>query len=193
MEEAMFISARPQCCKFIIDGLKTWDIRKRKPKLKVPFKCYQYCTVNSFDYPVDKCDRDFYMKSKGKVIGEFICDRVIEITSERLELPSGLKYVLKIDGIPADTYLSKLSKMPYDTIIGYLGNQRKGWALHISSLNVYDKPRRMEEFRKAKRSCRYGDLKYKTPEDCDKCKNSTCYLEYAPVSWCYVEEVQKND
>ena len=37
---AVLISIKPKWCEFIIDGKKTVEIRKTKPKIETPFKCY---------------------------------------------------------------------------------------------------------------------------------------------------------
>ena len=41
---AVLISINPKWCKLIIDGKKTVEIRKTRPKIDTPFKCYIYCT-----------------------------------------------------------------------------------------------------------------------------------------------------
>ena len=58
---AVLISIRPRWCEKIISGEKTIEVRKTRPKMDTPFKCYIY-----------KC-------GNGKVIGEFVCDEIISI------------------------------------------------------------------------------------------------------------------
>ena len=41
--KAVLISIKPKWCELIADGEKTIKVRKTKPKLKPPFKCYIYC------------------------------------------------------------------------------------------------------------------------------------------------------
>ena len=60
MSKAVLISIRPECEK-IMSGQKTIEVRKTRPKMNPPFKCYIY-----------KC-------GNGKVIGEFVCDEIISI------------------------------------------------------------------------------------------------------------------
>ena len=60
MSKAVLISIRPKWCERIISGEKTIEVRKTRPKLEPPFKCYIY-----------KC-------GSGKVIEEFLCDQIIE-------------------------------------------------------------------------------------------------------------------
>ena len=45
MSKAVLISIRPQWCEKIASGEKTIEVRKTRPKLKTPFKCYIYCTL----------------------------------------------------------------------------------------------------------------------------------------------------
>ena len=44
MAKAVLISIRPKWCEKIANGEKTVDVRKTKPYLETPFKCYIYCT-----------------------------------------------------------------------------------------------------------------------------------------------------
>lgn len=43
--KAVLISIQPKWCELIANGEKTIEVRKTKPKLKPPFKCYIYCTL----------------------------------------------------------------------------------------------------------------------------------------------------
>lgn len=42
--KAVLISIRPKWCQKIISGEKPIEVRKTRPKLNTPFKCYIYCT-----------------------------------------------------------------------------------------------------------------------------------------------------
>ena len=44
MSKAVLISIRPTWCELIANGEKTIEVRKTRPKLDTPFKCYIYCT-----------------------------------------------------------------------------------------------------------------------------------------------------
>ena len=59
--KAVLISINPEWCAKIASGEKTIEVRKTRPKMNPPFKCYIY-----------KC-------GNGKVIGEFVCDEIISI------------------------------------------------------------------------------------------------------------------
>lgn len=49
MSKAVLLSIRPEWCEKILSGEKTVDIRKTRPKLEPPFKCYIYCTLAGSD------------------------------------------------------------------------------------------------------------------------------------------------
>lgn len=40
MSKAVLLSIRPEWCEKILSGEKTVEIRKTRPKLEPPFKCY---------------------------------------------------------------------------------------------------------------------------------------------------------
>lgn len=42
--KAVLLSIRPKWCELIASGKKTIEMRKTRPKIPVPFKCYIYCT-----------------------------------------------------------------------------------------------------------------------------------------------------
>lgn len=44
MDKSVLISIRPEWCELIVSGEKTIEVRKTRPKLDMPFKCYIYCT-----------------------------------------------------------------------------------------------------------------------------------------------------
>lgn len=59
--KAVLISIRPKWCQKIISGEKTIEVRKTRPKLNPPFKCYIYQT------------------GEGGVIGEFVCNEIFDL------------------------------------------------------------------------------------------------------------------
>lgn len=44
MSKAIMLSIRQKWCGKIASGEKTIEVRKTRPKLDTPFKCYIYCT-----------------------------------------------------------------------------------------------------------------------------------------------------
>ncbi len=61
MSKAVLISIRPEWAQKIMAGRKTIEVRRTRPKMDTPFKCYIYECGN------------------GKVVGEFLCDEIINI------------------------------------------------------------------------------------------------------------------
>lgn len=159
--QSVLISIRPQWCELIANGKKTIEVRKTRPKLETPFKCYIYrCLEKSGDI----------YTSSGKVIGEFVCDKMYGIYySIYPHDPPVFEELgtLNRPDLMAETCLSEIEINDYlDGKTGY------GW--HISALHIYDKPRELSEFCKPimPLGLRYEDDAIKRP----------------PQSWAYVEE-----
>lgn len=47
----ILISIKPQWCNLILNGRKTLEIRKSKPNLTTPFRCYIYCSEKNAQNP----------------------------------------------------------------------------------------------------------------------------------------------
>ncbi len=162
MEKSILLSIKPKYCELIANGNKTIEVRKTKPKLDTPFKCYIYCTKNFYK----KGDGYFQGKYCGKIIREFICDEII------IDRTFG-----------HDDVFNTLSCMSVDEIASYcIFNEMYGW--HISNLIIYDKPRELSEFQKPCNhyedcfTCkRFDNVKY----DC------ISVISRPPQNWCYVE------
>lgn len=197
MSKAVMLSIRPKWCELIANGTKTVEVRKSRPKLHTPFKCYIYCTKDARDSDrlfvlneqrrqeygglVAVCANleerpEYHCVGNGKVIGEFMCYATIPISVEYSD-PS---HRMAQRDFP-------FTGMTDKQIIDYLGNGKMGYGWHISDLKIYDKPRELREFKKSNRDCFYADLGL-AKRDCPDCKNSGCFLERPPQSWCYVEE-----
>ena len=161
------LSIRPKWCEKIANGEKTIEVRKTKPKLETPVKCYIYCTLPKYphedfiatDYPRPQ----FY--GGGKVIGEFTCDRIYELAP--------------LNHAPDD--VEKQACLTRGEIVNYLKGTGYGW--HISDLRIYDTPRDLQEF--ASGSSRF-ELNLKTA---DGFPIRLSGMKHPPQSWCYVEEV----
>lgn len=181
MSKAVLISIQPKWCELIASGKKTVEVRKTKPKLDTPFKCYIYCTKGEYLWK-DK-DRVFldgkYNRIidnmpewllNGRVIGEFVCDSIIshcEMANADIAEQQGC--------------------IKREKLIKYAGDKEiYGW--HISDLVIYDKPKELGAFKKVNRECWYADLGL-AKRDCPECKNAECFLQKPPQSWCYVEEL----
>ena len=180
--KAVLISIRPNWCELIANGQKTIEVRKTKPKIQTPFKCYIYCTKAKSHYAVGHIglsDDELYKLPdgqikygrsikhykvdnflNGKVIGEFICNNIDFITA--------YNFIFKelSESIQKDTCLSKEQIMQYGGwkkgMFRWECKQLYGW--HISELVIYDKPKSLSDFG----------------------------LTRPPQSWCYIKERESN-
>ena len=189
--KSVLITIQPKWCDLIASGEKTIEVRKTKPKMKIPFKCYIYCTYgHGLIERSDPCLPNMLIEQKvtkektwgnccnGKVIGEFVCDRIYHIGNNG-------RFI--IDGDQALTNgIAMESCLDFQDMHDYLG-ARDGYAWHISDLKIYDTPRELDYFR---REC-VNNLR------CESCamywnNNGTCgndalHLHRPPQSWCYIE------
>lgn len=131
MSRAVMQSIRPKWCELIASGRKTLEVRKTRPKLDPPFVCYIYCTKGGEAVWTKHYERDGYLN--GKVIGEFVCDRIDDIMISCTD-PN-------MRGIPFPG-----TGMSDREIMDYLGNGKTGYGWHISELVIYDQPRELHEF-----------------------------------------------
>lgn len=163
--KAVLISIRPKWCEKIASGEKKIEVRKSRPKLQTPFKCYIYCTLPR--YPHEDFIETDYPKPQfyggGKVIGEFTCNRVTNLFSNS-------RFWLDEDDI-LHTCLSAAEMRKYANG----ANGLYGW--HISNLKIYDKPRELREFT-GLRQTKFGA--------------EPVPITRAPQSWCYVEETDND-
>lgn len=169
MSKAVMLSIRPEWCEKIASGRKTIEVRKTRPNLETPFKCYIYCTAGGIKkMPTDYLDENF---ERAKVIGEFVCDNVLDVCISI----SNPKMVKKAYPFPG-TGLTDLE------ILNYLGNGGYGYGWHISDLIIYDNPKELREFFKpCSSSCNYiGECGGTNAERC------LFPMERPPQSWCYV-------
>ena len=148
MSKAVMLSIRPKWCEKIVNGDKTIEVRKTKPKLETPFRCYIYCTVEMAGYDalwvLDAPTREKYSlvavsaylenpeganKGNGKVIGEFTCDQIYELAP--------------LNHAPDD--VEKQACLTREEIVNYLKGTGYGW--NISDLRIYDTPKELSEFK----------------------------------------------
>lgn len=169
MAKAVLISIRPEWVEKIARGEKTVEVRKTRPKLDTPFKCYIYCTQGN--------DARRLRGSWGKVIGEFICDRVETIKAATE--PYGIYDV--------DDYFVAQTRLVDGALWDYgKGATLYGW--HISKLQIYDTPKPLSAFKglcKVEADCWCCPYYNYTKMDCDG-RTIKC----PPQSWCYVEELK---
>lgn len=205
--KSVLISIKPKYCELIAAGKKTIEVRKTKPRIETPFKCYIYQpkTVYVSKNKSNEFLKPIQDKRFGKIIGEFVCDEIYQYTTCDAK-----------DGVDiSDGEMTRMSCLTKDEITnyelspGYFGVF--GW--HISNLAIYDEPKELSEFmvidKDMLRECTYRIRAYNNP-DCTNgallkgtyvCNNSfepdfcrgqcglaTKPLTRPPQSWCYVVE-----
>lgn len=186
MSKAVMLSIRPKWVEKIASGKKTIEVRKTRPKLETPFKCYIYCTKPKYEHEdfirTDYPKPQFY--GGGKVIGEFTCDRIYKIDKDSTD------FLFKAGGLSvykqaAEEKCGLRVAMTDDELHGYLGHcQGYGW--HISDLHIYNAPRELSEFERPY-ECNECDAKWAT--ECNACHEEG-KIKRAPQSWCYVEAME---
>ena len=191
MNKSVMLSIHPNWCERIIRGYKTIEVRKTKPKLETPFKCYIYCTKDKLTLLRDDEDKEEQYKFdvwkhagfhesfgrkvlNGKVIGEFVCDGIIQMS----DLGDFFAAITDYD--------ITSSCLNYDELHEYgKGKDLYGW--HISDLKIYDEPKEIYRFYKP---CNFN-------YDCFLCdywvkEEKVCTIPpitKPPQSWCYVRKV----
>ncbi len=179
--KAVLISIQPKWCELIANGKKTIEVRNTKPNLETPFKCYIYCTKahykgkylhtsykhgrllfwhNPYDTRITVQPGNYdYMAytCRGKVIGEFVCDRIENFCKVPYDDLDALYLHIKLSGCISEDEFNF-----FTAECGY------GW--HISALKIYDMPKKLSEFYRVA-LCEYDGLEP---------------ITRPPQSWCYV-------
>lgn len=118
-----------------------------------------------------------------KVIGEFVCDKVVEFPNEPYD-----------PGFDETANCACLDEMK---LYEYLGSRQTGYGWHISELKIYDKPKRLSDFeRPCKCLAEYEGELYCDCLNCDNAGDSDYGITACdrkqrkpPQSWCYVEDL----
>lgn len=173
MSKAVMLSVRPKWVEKIASGEKTVEVRKTRPKLDTPFKCYIYETQGWWE-------RDGLMEFRlgWRVIGEFTCDRIFPINV--------------FDNGSIQNWLfehMERSCLTYEELAGYIGNGKTGYGWHIVDLKIYETPKKLTEFHTWKKckSCSKSGYESTACIYDENCMVSMAITK-APQSWCYVEE-----
>lgn len=164
---SVLISIRPKWCELIASGEKTIEVRKTRPKIETPFKCYIYCT-DAYCSP----DGDAFSHGwRKRVIGEFTCDKIGEAQSN-------------LNWMQDFGYAGCLTNLQ---MFDYIGENDILFGWHISELKIYDTPKKLGEFhRLCVPSCNFS-------EECGGVQDGEHCLfpmKRPPQSWCYVEELK---
>lgn len=174
---AVLISIRPEWVEKILSGEKTLEVRKNRPNMGTPFKCYIYCTNSGVAMGM--------WGKHGKVVGEFVCDKITWLTHTGFSGFPGNRLVAMKDGYMIDgSFPIYKSLLTTQQIEKYLDG-KDGYVWHISNMKIYDTPKPLNAFKglcKIEADCRCCPYYNYTKMDCD---GRT--IKRPPQSWCYVE------
>lgn len=181
MSKAVLLSLRPEWCEKIANGEKVIEVRKTRPKLTPPFKCYIYCTscksfysIGSLRYGDDELHRipnDELYRIPGGKIKYGISFELMAYGDDKYG-PENFLNRKVIGEFVCDSFVTDrtfghdalfnaaacLSEI--DAAAYCLNDPMYGW--HISQLRIYDTPMKIDCFNNMTRP---------------------------PQSWCYVEEL----
>lgn len=205
--KSVLISIKPKWCELIAIGKKTIEVRKTKPRIDAPFKCYIYCTkektIGDFILCKSKELSDLFglnaviginkgfakeddLQLKGKVIGEFMCNDITRFYPMMDFDKLNINYKHIVD--KSCVNMAGLSKY---------ANSKVLYAWCISELKIYDKPKELSGFyTRCRMDCElckmWGHTRVNADEFDMDCRSD--WVNHKPIlrppqSWCYVEEV----
>lgn len=137
MTQTVLMSIQPKWCKLIASGKKTVEIRKTKPHMMLPFKCYIYETKGR---TWQNKNEPKMQEGKGRVIGEFVCDKIDgDIVCGKIADTAILCLTAQADSCRFLACLTEKELYEY-------GNGKPLYGWYISDLKLYDKPKQLSEF-----------------------------------------------
>ena len=162
--KAVLISTQPKWVEKIANREKRIEVRKTASKCEVPFKCYIYCThpkKPAYTLWLNRRTKNKFL-ADGKVIGEFVCDKVFLLHPYTYDRGSAdlerRKLIQTFEGSSRENEILAATCLTQDEMFDYIGAGNYGYGWHISDLNIYGKPLALDDF----------------------------YFEKAPMSWRYV-------
>lgn len=203
--KAIMISDHPKWCALMMNGDKTIEVRagtalyKAIQKLideygyadifvhcsKIQRKHYHLIEVIDIDTGKTEYEVDYYIGSgdyldycyDGKVAFKFRCYKVEEIKAiQHWDMNTPFYWTKTLNN---NLRLQKASCLFDTEIYMYLGS-KQGYAIHISDLEIFDKPKELSEFKIKKKHTRLGtkfDRTYETIEPLTKAPQHFCYVE----------------
>lgn len=202
--KSILLSIRPEWVAKILNGEKTIEIRKKFPKDYVGW-VYIYCTKSNnklikgkdkfeiFNFTNDMVMKDHNtgkelniddFSGNSKVVARFWCDKVEEIRFDLDNTYFENFYYMSSMNEPTLCRKSCLTKAKLNNYLGV----KNGYAIHISKLEIFDKPKELSEF--YYKRCNFGI--------CHFCSYHTCDGGYkvpitkAPQNYCYIEELNND-
>lgn len=158
--KSVLISIRPKWCEKIISGEKTIEVRKTRPRLNPPFKCYIYQT------------------GKGGVIGEFVCDEIFGL-SWGARIPPDIARGACLEPVEIHEYLGTGAGCGW-----HISNLK----IYDTSRELSEFWRGCPEYSELSTNCWICENICGDGDETDCNTNGRLYLRRPPQSWCYVEE-----
>lgn len=195
--KAIMISIRPQYVAKILNGEKTIEIRKMFPSDYVGW-VYFYCIktlplllknkdsgkifINKLKaVEKDNLDRlPHIQKFNGKVVAKFWCNKVERLYEYQVD-GYGSDYEIASDTLKQKELLKECC-LTYDQLNDYLGDINNGKAIHITKLEIFDKPKEISEF--SVYSHKVDGIGYDGEEKTFRILKP---LTRAPQNYCYIE------
>lgn len=203
--KSVLISIQPKWCELIANGKKTIEVRKTKPKLETPFKCFIYCTLPP------KSEFFWHRDEEGRrTLGEYASE-LLKLPNGKIVYDYGMRLACEDGEYTKDNFLCRKvigefvcddigefkvfengsvqnwnyhnlerSCLTYDEIADYIGRSKSGYGWHISNLVIYDKPKELSEFTNGS-----SRLEFSETEDGFPLRWSG--MTRPPQSWCYVD------
>lgn len=181
---------------------KRIEVRKTAPQ-EVPFKAYIYCCkAKPYLYKEANPPFELFLDSElykgngyddrlfsGKVIGEFICDKITDISVVVRNCNEDYNHVYHNDEC-------KGSCLTWKELQEY-GKDKPLYGWHISDLKIYDRPRELSDFyRECEKPCKpnKGKILCITTKSLkmNGC-NGKIPLTRAPQSWQYIEDLGEEE
>ena len=179
--KSILMSIKPQYVAKILNGEKTIEVRKRFP-LNYRGWVYIYCTKGNHNLVKPRFYEHHLLFTKGalnetkekskngKVVARFYCDNVGKIKYQKEETEDSKLF-------------NKLTCLSNEELDDYL-HKKNGYAIHISQLEIFDKPKELSEFYKIGHYEDFND--YFTDEK--RINGKWCIpLTKAPQSMMYIE------
>ena len=210
MSKSVLISIRPEWVEKIAGGQKTVEVRRTRPKLEPPFKCYIYCTKDKKDSDrlwvlreqVRKeyngltavcahlrAQPDLHSVGNGYVAGEFTCDNIATYNYDYCPHPEiGMDYDCGDSWWEIADEDLKSACLAEKEFRYYASGREEMYGWHISNLKIYDTPKPLSAFKGLCKidvgcwECPYYN--YTTGEGDGR------IIKRPPQSWCYVEELK---
>lgn len=197
--KAVLISIRPRWCALIASGEKTVEIRKSRPKMQTPFKCYIYETRGFERVGNDNLNCVVGGNGRGAVIGEFICNDIRWNGGSSLLVKEDRENATRGSCVSREELLSYLGIVPGTRVYD---KRCEFYCWHISELKIYDDPKELSHFWKVcpkEHVCSGCEWYFPGVMDYGRCEPPCCgfyeddasLIKRPPQSWGYVEELDE--